>query len=153
MNAGRVLVFSGWDPERNVLVIEARKSVKKKQTQHPAKKRLLTALRSDLTAMERSPHVRSLAEGKDYVCTVCEMPNKPCESDPKAVCGHMVREGTDSWLVERSLQDPEAHVVGVCLSCGKRIAPAQLKKNPLAEVCASCTKSSDHVRSLPSTRA
>jgi hypothetical protein len=136
-----------------VRVIVARTKVKRKQAKHSAKKRLLTALRSDLTAIERSPHVRSLAEGKDYVCTVCEMPTKPCESDPSAVCGHMVREGTDSWLVERSLQEPEAHPTGNCLSCGKRIAPAQLKKNPLAELCALCIKSSERVQVPHSARA
>jgi hypothetical protein len=128
-------------------------NVKKKQPKDSAKKGLLTALRTDLSAIERSPHVRSLSEGKEYVCTVCEMPVKPCDSDPSAVCGHMVREGTDSWLVEESLRYPEVHSLGVCSSCGKRISPAQLRKNPLAELCAACVKSGVRMPSAAAAHA
>jgi hypothetical protein len=127
--------------------------MKKKQPKHPEKNRLLTALRTDLSTIERSPYVRSLSEGKEYICTVCEMPVKPCDADPSAVCGHMVREGTDSWYIEESLQQPDVHIVGLCSSCGKRISPAQLKKNPLAELCAACVKSGVRVLSAHAVHA
>ncbi len=121
--------------------------VRKKQTQkRTPKKDLLRALNANLSAIEQTPFVRSMADGKEFVCSVCDQPVKPCESDPTAVCGHMVREGTESWLLEQSLRHPEERTPGICIACGGRISPAHLKKDPTAELCSSCTAKAERVR-------
>jgi hypothetical protein len=119
--------------------------MKKSGTKQPNKKQLLRALNANLGAIDKTPWVRSLTDGREYVCSVCNLEVKPCDAQPGAMCGHMLREGTDAALLEDALKNPDAQTYGVCSSCGKRLSPAQLKKNPTAELCSDCARKEQRV--------
>lgn len=121
--------------------------MKKTAPKQPNKKDLLRVLNENLSAIERTDAVLSMHDGREYVCSVCHMPVKPCETQPGAVCNHMLREATDTALIEGALLHPEERRLGVCASCGKRMTPAQIRKNPTADLCPECLRKERRVRS------
>ena len=102
------------------------------------KKILVKALDRNLDKMSRSPLVRSLKDGKDLICPFCDQLVQPCKSDPSIMCERMLRAGTDGKELEEALKDTDRNRYGVCISCGKQISIAHLKKHPTAEICAQC---------------
>jgi hypothetical protein len=101
---------------------------------------LVNALSRNLEKMSKSPWVRSFKDGKDLVCPFCDQPVKPCKSDPSAMCERMLLAGTEGKDLEEALKDYDKNKYGVCLSCGKQISTAHLKKHPTAEICTHCVR-------------
>jgi hypothetical protein len=104
------------------------------------KKILVKALSKNLDKMSKSPWVRSLKDGKDLVCPYCDQPVQPCKTDPSAMCERMLLAGTDGKVIEDALNDSLPQKYGVCLSCGRKISTAHLKKHPTAELCSHCVQ-------------
>jgi hypothetical protein len=119
------------------------KKKKKNQSQYGG---LVQALSENLDQTAKSPLVRSLKDGKDYVCVYCGQPEQPCKSDAGAMCDNMLRTGTVGKEIEDALNDPVKSGYGVCAECGNKISIVQLKKNPTAQICSHCAKKSKKVR-------
>jgi hypothetical protein len=117
------------------------------------KKILVKALSKNLDKMSRSPWVRSLKDGKDLICPYCDQPVKPCKSNPSAMCEQMLLLGTEGKELEEALKDPVECEYGKCLSCGKSISTAHLKKHPTAQLCTCCVKKGQKIRAKKSARA
>ena len=49
-------------------------------------------------------------------------------------------DGTEGKQIEEALKDCDENKYGVCLSCGKDISTAHLKKHPTAELCTHCVR-------------
>lgn len=114
---------------------------------------LLHALSKDLEKMSKSARVRSIKDGKDYVCPYCELPVKPCKTRSSAMCEYMLLEGTDGKFIEDSLKDTDRTAYGRCAACGRRLSSVHLRKHPTAEVCAQCAKKSKKVKTTHLARA
>ena len=110
------------------------------------RKILVKALSKNLDKMSKSAWVRSLKDGKDLICPFCDLPVKPCEKDPSIMCEKMLLAGTEGKELEEALKDPIECSYGICLSCGKRISTAHLKKHPTAQLCTCCVKKGRKVR-------
>ena len=94
-------------------------------------------LRTVLTEIAVSAPSTSFAEGEKFVCSVCQLPVKLCNSDPMKRCEHMVLEGTELQLLRRAGKQQ----VTICIRCGDVIPVRVLKKDPLAELCPNCQTS------------
>ncbi|HVN47353.1 MAG TPA: hypothetical protein VMU30_00885 [Bacteroidota bacterium] len=121
-----------------------KKKIKKKIPSHY--RRLVHALSEDLDQTAKSPLVRSLKDGKDYVCVYCGQVEQPCKSVVGAMCDNMLRTGTVGKEIEDALNDPLKSGCGICAECGNKISAAQLKKNPTAQICSHCEKKIKRVR-------
>jgi hypothetical protein len=111
----------------------------KRFAEYQMKKNILVkALSRNLEKMSKSPWVRSLKDGKDLICPYCDQPVKPCKSNPTAMCEKMLLSGTEGKQIEEALKDCDKNQYGICLSCGKDISTAHLKKHPTAELCTQC---------------
>jgi len=91
-------------------------------------------LRTVLTEIAVSAPSSSFAEGEKFVCSVCQLPVKLCNTDPTKRCEHMVLEGTELQLLRHA---GKQQVVS-CIRCGDVIPERTLKKDPLAELCPNC---------------
>jgi len=119
------------------------KKKKKNQSQHGG---LVQALSENLDQTAKSPLVRSLKDGKDYVCVYCGQAEQPCKSDAGEMCDNMLRTGTVGKEIEDALNDPVKSGYGICAECGNKISAAQLKKNPTEQICSHCAKKTQKVR-------
>jgi hypothetical protein len=117
------------------------------------KKILVKALSKNLEKMFKSSWVRSLKDGKDFVCPYCDQPIKPCKSNPSAMCERMLLAGTEGKQLEEALKDYDKKQYGVCLSCGKEISIAHLRKHPTAELCTHCVRKGHKTGKKKSTHA
>lgn len=102
----------------------------------------INKLRKTLKFLAETPPQNSYREAKEFVCTVCNLPVKPCEADARATCFHMMREGTEIQSLHSSEKDGRR----LCISCGRSIPRKSLEKNPTAELCPTCTKKSMKMR-------
>jgi len=117
------------------------------------KKILVKALSKNLDKMSKSPWVRSLKDGKDLICPFCDQPVQPCKTNPSAMCERMLLAGTDGKEIEEALNDSAGQKYGVCLSCGKKISTAHLKKHPTAELCTQCVPKERKIHKIKSAHA
>lgn len=108
---------------------------------------LARKLRKTLQVLADTSPQSSFNEARQFVCPVCDLPVKPCEANSKAMCHHMLLDGTE--LQALYLRDKE--IKRRCLSCGKILTTKALAKNPLTELCPTCTRKSTKIRkgSLP----
>ena len=114
-----------------------KKTQKRKTT---AERILLHELSNDIDRIAKTPWVRSLNEGKQYICQYCGQPVQACKVEPGSMCNDMIRKGTLGQMLEDAIDDPVKSGYGVCASCGKKISTATLKKNPFTELCSNCRK-------------
>jgi hypothetical protein len=94
-------------------------------------------LRTVLTEIAVAAPSSSFAEGEKFVCSVCQLPVKLCNSDPTKRCEHMVLEGTELQLLRLAGKQQVVR----CIRCGDVIPERTLKKDPLAELCPTCQTS------------
>jgi hypothetical protein len=106
-------------------------------TKRKSKPSNVKKLRTVLTEIAVSAPSSAFTEGEKFVCSVCQLPVKLCNTDPMKRCEHMVLEGTELQLLRHA---GKQHVVS-CIRCGDIIPERALKKDPLAELCPNCQKS------------
>ena len=94
-------------------------------------------LRTVLTEIAVSAPSTSFAEGEKFVCSVCQLPAKLCNTDPTKRCEHMILDGTELQLLRHA---GKQQVVS-CIRCGDVIPERALRKDPLAELCPKCQSS------------
>jgi hypothetical protein len=123
-----------------------RNGMKKPEENQMRKKILVNALSKNLDKMSKSPWVRSLKDGKNLICPYCDQPVQPCKSNPSAMCERMLLAGTDGKEIENALNDSSQQKYGLCLSCGRKISTAHLKKHPTAELCSQCVPRGHKIR-------
>ena len=99
------------------------------------KRGTLGPLKSVLTEIARVTPTASKAEAESYVCAVCRLPVRACNTNPDAPCTNMLLGGTQLQLL-RSPAGPHT-----CISCGGPIPKKLLKLDPLVELCPRCTPS------------
>jgi hypothetical protein len=109
---------------------------------------LLKALDGDLDRISKSPWVRSLKDGKQYICTCCDLPVQPCKTNSSILCSHVLLEGTDGAILEKALKEFDPDTVGKCSICGNDIPLSYLRKHPTAEVCTKCQSKTRKVHSV-----
>lgn len=83
------------------------------------------------------PLAQALDDAERFICAVCARPLKLCLSDPLWVCSTKWKEGTVLQALRQT-----ARVRPFCLSCGRPLVAAVLRRNPLAEMCPSCRRRS-----------
>jgi RNA polymerase-binding transcription factor DksA len=126
----------------------------KKSAKYQMKKKILVnALSKNLEKMSRSALVRSLKDGKDLICPYCDQRVQPCKSNPSAMCERMLLAGTEGKELENAIKDCDKNLYGLCLSCGKQISTAHLKKHPTAELCSHCIRKEHKTHNKESARA
>lgn len=113
-----------------------------RQVKRQPKSPTLRKLRKTLQVLAGTSPQTSFNEADQFICSVCNLPVKPCEADSRAKCFHMLREGTELQV----LYSGEKEGRRLCLSCGKAIQQKLLLKNPSAELCAGCTRKSMKTR-------
>jgi hypothetical protein len=94
-------------------------------------------LRTVLTEIAVTAPSSSYEEGESFVCSVCQLPSKLCNTDPTKRCEHMILDGTELQL----LQLAGKQQVVRCIRCGDVIPERALRKDPLAELCHNCQSS------------
>ena len=94
-----------------------------------------------LTRMTTQPHLGSQAEGEAYVCTVCNLPVKPCEGDPDHECDAKLRGATVLEHLEQASRAAQRGDFGSCAACGKPFTKREKARDPLRELCRSCQQS------------
>ncbi len=99
-------------------------------------------LRKTLKILSETPASFSYREAKQYVCSVCNLPVKPCEGDSRATCFHMMREGTELQSLFTAEQERSRH----CVSCGRAIPKKSLRMNPNVDLCPACTTKSKKMK-------
>lgn len=113
-----------------------------RQAERHPKNPTVRRLRKTLQNLAETSPQTSFEEAKEFVCSVCNLPVKPCEADARATCFHMMREATEL----QALFSSEKEERRACLSCGKMMTRKWLRKNPTAELCATCTMKTKKMR-------
>ncbi len=114
-----------------------------RQAKHRSKAPALRKLRKTLQTLEDTAAQKSFFEAKEYVCSVCDLPVKPCSTDSRATCFHMMREGTELQALVLNARERNRQ----CLSCGKTISKKALASHPESEMCPTCKKKTSRTRS------
>ncbi len=78
------------------------------------------------------------SEGESYVCAVCALPVRPCNTDPTVCCADKILSGTELQL----LREEGKRRMRVCVRCGAPLSKRVLQKRPFAELCSRCQLSS-----------
>jgi len=117
------------------------------------KKILVNALSKNLEKMSKSSWIRSLKDGKDFVCPFCDQLVQPCKSNPSVMCEQMLLAGTEGKELEEALKKFAKNQYGICSSCGKKISIMHLKKHPTAEICVQCVRKGHKIRRKKPTKA
>jgi hypothetical protein len=77
-------------------------------------------------------------DGEEFICSNCDVPEKPCIENPQYECAEKILGGTQLESARarfRSLMNGESPC---CESCGKRLSAVQLQREPLSELCPAC---------------
>ncbi len=88
-----------------------------------------------LTAMEEVPLREAMDDAESYICAHCLRPVKICQIDVHTVCAVKMKEGTMLYTLRQRNRGGT-----VCISCGRALSAAALRRNPLAEICPSCRR-------------
>ena len=91
-------------------------------------------LRTVLTEIAIAAPSSSFDEGEKYVCSVCQLPAKFCNTDPTKRCEHMMLDGTELQLLRQVGKRSEVR----CIRCDSVIPARTRTKDPLAELCPNC---------------
>jgi hypothetical protein len=126
--------------------------MKRHQENQMRKKVLVHALSKNLDKMSRSSWVRSLKDGRDFICPFCDQPVQPCKSNPSAMCERMLLAGTEGKELEDALKNASSGRLGTCISCGRKISMAHFKKHPTAELCVQCVKKGKKTKAIKVAR-
>jgi hypothetical protein len=85
-----------------------------------------------------SREILDVEEARDSICSVCEMPLKPCIDHPGMMCCTALKGGSELLEIEAALARIENGEFGVCSLCGKRISKEFLKTHPTTVFCTAC---------------
>jgi len=116
-----------------------------RRARNQSKAPVLSKLRKTLQTLEETSLRASMDEAKEYICSVCDLPVKPCEANSSATCFHMLREGTELQALFVSEKESSRK----CIVCGKTISKKSIVQDPEAELCATCRRKTTKSRTAP----
>jgi hypothetical protein len=86
-------------------------------------------------------HTREVLDpesGRDYICSVCDMPLKPCTAHPGRLCCIALKGGSELFELEAALDRLRSDEYGICSVCGKGIPKGFLRTHPTTVFCSDC---------------
>ncbi len=88
-------------------------------------------------------HTREVLDpesGRDYICSVCDLPLKPCLEHFGYLCCVALKSGTELQELEMALARVWNGQYGLCIRCGRKILNQHLKNHPTALYCNPCSE-------------
>ena len=98
-----------------------------------------------------SGQILDLESGREYLCSVCDVPLKPCAIHPGSLCCVALKGGTELFELEAALIRLHNDEYGICIRCGKKIAKQHLKNHPAAVLCEQCLQKASSTKSKSTT--
>lgn len=81
-----------------------------------------------------------LESGENYICSVCDMEHKRCESEPDYRCEIARKRETEFKELELALDRIKKDSFGFCERCSNFIGAEILERNPARTYCDECSK-------------
>jgi hypothetical protein len=98
-----------------------------------------------------SREVLDLEGAQENVCSVCDLPLKPCAVHPGFLCCVALKGGTELFELEAALIRLQSGEYGFCVRCGEEIEKRRLKAYPATVLCKRCFEMTSHPKSKSAT--
>jgi hypothetical protein len=98
--------------------------------------RRMEALLSHLPG--HSHEILDVESGKEHLCSVCDLPMKPCAVHPGYLCCVALKGGTELFELEAALIRLQSGEYGNCIRCGRMIGKRRLQAYPATVLCERC---------------
>jgi hypothetical protein len=85
-----------------------------------------------------SQEILDVESGKDHVCSVCDIPLKPCAVHPGYLCCVALKGGTELFELEAALIRLHSGEYGFCVRCGQKVGKKRLNTYPATVLCERC---------------
>ena len=85
-----------------------------------------------------SHEILDVESGKEHLCSVCDVPMKPCAVHPGYLCCLALKGGTELFELEAALIRLQSGEYGSCIRCGEMIGKRRLQAYPATIVCERC---------------
>jgi hypothetical protein len=85
-----------------------------------------------------SKEILDVESGKDQVCSVCDIPLRPCAVHPGYLCCVALKGGTELFELEAALIRLQSGEYGFCVRCGQKVGRKRLKRYPATVLCERC---------------
>lgn len=89
---------------------------------------------------ERPNELVDLESGEKYICSVCDMEHKRCESEPDYRCEIARKRETEFKELELALARLKEGTYGYCESCLEFIGKKELEKSLTRTYCDECAR-------------
>ncbi|HQT92901.1 MAG TPA: hypothetical protein PL001_12840, partial [Candidatus Kryptobacter bacterium] len=87
---------------------------------------------------ERPNELVDLESGEKYICSVCDMEHKRCESEPDYRCEIARKRETEFKELELALDRLKKRTYGYCENCSNFIGKRELEKSLTRTFCDGC---------------
>jgi hypothetical protein len=94
-----------------------------------------------------SHEILDVESGKEYLCSLCDMPMKPCAVHAGYLCCVALKGGTELFELEAALIRLQSGEYGFCVRCGKIIGKHRLQAYPATVLCERCFDMTSHPKS------
>ncbi len=118
--------------------MKRRKTVDRKMTGH-----FETLLRNRISLVLQMMYANpgelvDLASGEEYICSVCDLEYKRCESEPEYRCEIARKRETEFKELELALDRLKKGTYGYCENCSDFIGKGELEKSLTRTFCERC---------------
>jgi hypothetical protein len=94
-----------------------------------------------------SHEILDVESGREHLCSVCDMPLKPCAVHPGYLCCVALKGGTELFELEAALIRLQSGEYGFCVRCGQKIEKQRLKTYPATALCERCFDMTSNLKS------
>jgi hypothetical protein len=98
-----------------------------------------------------SKEILDVETGQDHLCSVCDLPMKPCAVHPGYLCCVALKGGTELFELEAALIRLQSGEYGFCVRCGEEIEKRRLKAYPATVLCKRCFEMTSNLKSSSKT--
>jgi hypothetical protein len=98
-----------------------------------------------------SQEILDVESGREHLCSVCDVPMKPCAVHPGYLCCVALKGGTELFELEAALIRLQSGGYGFCVRCGKMIGKRRLQAYPATVLCERCFDMTSHRKSKSAT--
>jgi hypothetical protein len=98
-----------------------------------------------------SKEILDVETGEEHLCSVCDLPMKPCAVHPGYLCCVALKGGTELFELEAALIRLQSGEYGFCVRCGEEIEKRRLKAYPATVLCKRCFDMTSHPKSKSAT--
>jgi hypothetical protein len=96
-----------------------------------------------------SHEILDVESGREHLCSVCDVPMKPCAVHPGYLCCVALKGGTELFELEAALIRLQSGEYGFCVRCGKMIGKRRLQAYPATVLCERCFDMTSSPKSKP----